>query len=96
MAIHATSLKLPADLKARVEAAAKRAGTSAHAFMMEAIARETSRAERYAEFLDEAKQADADFERTGTYFESDEVFDYLTARIGGTPARRPRPKKWRR
>ncbi len=96
MATQATSLKLPAELKARVEALAKRRGTSAHAFMTEAIARETERAERYAEFLDEAHLADRDFERTGVYYDANEVFEYLTSRIGRAATRRPKPRKWRR
>jgi len=96
MATQATSLKLPAELKARVEAVAKRTGTSAHAFMTEAIARETARAERYAEFLDEARQADRDFERTGAYYDANDVFEYLTARIDKAATRKPKPRKWPR
>ncbi len=96
MAIQATSLKVPAELKARVKAAAKAAGTSVHAFMMEAIERETARAEQYAKFLAEAKHADREFERNGAYFEAGDVFDYLTASTDGRVARRPRPKTWRK
>ncbi len=96
MAIHATSLKLPVELKARVEAAAKAAGTSAHAFMMEAIERETTRAERFAAFIAEAKEADRAFERTGAYYEAEEVFRYLSARTDGKPGQRPKSKTWRK
>lgn len=94
MAIQATSLKLRGELKERVEAAAKATGTSAHAFMMAAIERETARAERYARFLAEAKAADREFDRTGEYYEVAEVFDYLTA--AAKPRRRPKPRTWRK
>jgi len=96
MATQPASLKLPAELKARVEAAAKAEGTSPHAFMIEAIERETTRAEHYAKFLAEAQQADDDFERSGTYYEAADVFAYLSARTDGKPARRPKAKTWRR
>lgn len=96
MGTQATSLKLPVGLKARVEAAAKKAGTSAHAFMTGAIERETTRTERYAAFLAEAKQADREFERTGTYYDAADVFNYLVARVDGKSVRRPKPRTWRR
>ena len=96
MAIQATSLKLLAGLKARVDAAAKAVGRSAHAFMMEAIERETTRTERFAEFVAEAHEADREFERTGSYYEAEDVFGYFAARAAGNPARRPKLKTWRR
>jgi len=96
MATVATSLKLPEDLKARVDAAAEAAGKTPHAFMVEAIERETSRAERYDTFVDEALQAEHEMEETGLYYTAEDVFDYLAARAEGTAARRPRPKRWRK
>jgi predicted transcriptional regulator len=46
-----TSLKLPDELKKRIAALAAGNGRSAHAFMVEAIAREMERAESFREFL---------------------------------------------
>ena len=80
MATVATSLKLPADLKARVDALAEAAGKSPHAFMVEAIEREAARAECYEVFLAEAQEADEEMERTGQYYAAEDVFRYLTAR----------------
>jgi predicted transcriptional regulator len=96
MATIATSLKLPAELKARIDALAEAAGKSPHAFMLEAIEREALRAERYEAFLTEALEADEEMERTGLYYAAEDVFAYLTARAQGKRARRPRPRSWRK
>jgi predicted transcriptional regulator len=92
----ATSLKLPDELKARVEAAAEAAGKTSHAFMIEAIEHETARAERYGAFIDEALDAEREMERTGLHYAAEDVFRYVTARAEGKPARRPKPKPWRK
>ena len=96
MATRATSLKLPSPLKDRVDAAAEAAGKTPHAFMVEAIERETARAEAYAEFVDEALAAEREHERTGLHYEAADVFRYMTARASGKPARRPKAKSWRK
>ena len=92
----ATSLKLPPELHERVVAAAEAAGTSPHAFMVDAIARETTRAEQYDAFLDDALKAEAEVDRTGLHYAADDVFRYMTARAAGKRARRPKPKSWRK
>ena len=45
-----TTIRLPDELKARVAVAAKHAGTTAHAFILEAIAEKAEQAERRADF----------------------------------------------
>ncbi|MDQ3296648.1 MAG: hypothetical protein M3619_08700 [Myxococcota bacterium] len=96
MPSHATSLKLRAELKARIDAIAKTAGTSAHAFMVEAIEREADRAERYGKFVEDALRAEREMERTGVYYAADDVFRYMETRAAGKPAKRPRARSWRR
>jgi len=96
MANIATSIKLPEELKARVEAAAEAAGKTSHAFMLEAIDRETARAERYEAFLDEALEAEREMEHTGLHYAAEDVFRYIAARAQGKAARRPKPKRWRK
>ena len=96
MSTIATSLKLPAELKARVEALAEAAGKSPHAFMVEAIEREAARAELSETFLNEALQAEQEMEHSGVYYAAEDVFRYMTARAEGKRARRPRPKSWRK
>jgi len=92
----ATSLKIPTDLKARIDAAAEAAGKSAHAFMLQAIEQETARAERHDAFIAEAIEAEKEMETSGQYFAAEDVFRYMTARAEGKRARRPRPKAWRK
>jgi predicted transcriptional regulator len=93
---YATSLKLARALKARVSVAAEAAGTTPHAFMVEAIERETTRAELYGVFVADALDAERDVQRTGTAYAGADVLKYMTARAQGKPARRPRAKAWRR
>jgi predicted DNA-binding protein len=45
-----TTIRLPDDLKARLAVPAKHAGTTAHGFILEAIAEKTEQAERRADF----------------------------------------------
>ena len=94
MATIATSLKLPIDLKARVDAAADAAGKTPHAFMVEAIEEQTARAERHEAFIAEALEAEREMERTGRYYAAEDVFTYMTARAEGKRVRRPRAKSW--
>ena len=96
MAKIATSLKLPGDLKARVDTAAGAAGKSPHAFMVEAIEQQTTRAEQAEAFLEDALRADRELDRTGAHFAAADVFRYMTARARNKPARRPRPRIWRK
>lgn len=60
-----TSIRLPPELKARVEDAAAREGTSAHSFMLEAIAEKAERAERRAAFHAEGQRRYQRFLETG-------------------------------
>jgi predicted transcriptional regulator len=45
-----TTIRLPADLKARVAAAAARAGKTSHSFILEAIAEKAEQEERRSDF----------------------------------------------
>ncbi|MCC7546296.1 MAG: CopG family transcriptional regulator [Burkholderiales bacterium] len=92
----ATSLKLPDDLKTRVEAAAEAAGKTPHAFMVDAIERETSRAELYETFIREAIEADEEAERTGLSYAAEDVYRYMADLAQGRAVKRPKPRTWRR
>lgn len=91
-----TTLKLPPELKERVASVVEGTGKSAHAFMVEAIEQQTRQAELRRRFVGEALAADREFERTGKAYALEDVAKYLRARAAGKPARRPRPKRWRR
>lgn len=88
-----TTVRLPAELKARVAAAAKRAGTTAHHFIVEAIAEKTDRDERKAEFMAEAESRFAEIARTSETIPWAQMQRYLEARISGRKSRRPKARK---
>ena len=91
----ATSLKLPEELKRRIERLASAANKTPHAFMVEALAREAERSELRARFADEAARSEQETLASGKAFELAAAFDYLTARASGMKVRRPRARAWR-
>lgn len=88
-----TTIRLPEELKARVAEAARRAGTTSHSFILEAIAEKADLAERRADFDAEAEQRYARIAETGETLPWGEVKSYLEARIAGRSARRPPARK---
>lgn len=88
-----TTLKLPERLRKRVAQAAEAAGKSPHAFMVEAIERQTELAERRRDFVDSALAAEQEVAEYGLVYDGDEVLGYLKARLEGRKAARPRKRK---
>ena len=88
-----TTLKLPEDLKRRVVRAATEVGQSPHAFMVEAIERQTQLAERRREFVGAALTAEEEVAQYGLVHDGDEVLAYLQARFTDAKATRPRKRK---
>ena len=60
-----TTIRLPEELKERVAAAAREAGSSTHSFIVEAIAEKTQAQELRNEFYAEAQRRWEEFQRTG-------------------------------
>lgn len=90
----ATSIKLSIELKRRIDALVANSGMTVHAFMVEAIERETARAEQRKRFHEEANEAEAGVLSSGGAYDVREVFDYLEGKINGKKITKPRPKKW--
>jgi predicted transcriptional regulator len=88
-----TTIRLSEELKARIAEAAKRAGTTSHNFILEAIAEKADLAERRADFDTVAEQRYARIAETGKTSPWSEMRGYLEARIAGKPARRPAARK---
>ena len=88
-----TTIRLPQDLKARVAAAAKRAGTTAHSFILEAIAEKADEEERRSDFHDVADKRYSRIAASGKTIPWSEMRTYLEKRIAGKKARRPVAKK---
>jgi predicted transcriptional regulator len=89
-----TTLKLSTELKQRIRAVAASSGTSAHAFMIEALERETTRVEQRRSFVDEALAAREELVRTGVGFDAREVHVHLKARAAGRATPRPKARRW--
>lgn len=88
-----TTIRIPKELKARVALAAKRAGTSAHGFILEAIAEKADQAERRGDFFEVAENRYAELTDTGKTIPWKKMRTYLEARMSGQAASRPRAKK---
>jgi predicted transcriptional regulator len=91
--VSTTTIRLPADLKARVAAAAKRAGISAHSFILEAIGEKADEEERRSEFDDVAEKRYAAIVASGKTIPWSEMRGYLAARVAGKKPRRPAARK---
>jgi predicted transcriptional regulator len=88
-----TTIRIPDDLKARVAAAAKREGKSAHSFILEAIAEKAEQEERRSDFDAVAERRFAEIVASGKTVPWGEMRAYLEDRLAGKAARRPVAKK---
>jgi predicted transcriptional regulator len=88
-----TTIRIPDDLKARVAAAAKREGKSAHSFILEAIAEKAEQEERRSDFDAVAERRFAEIVASGKTVPWSEMRAYLEDRLAGKAARRPVAKK---
>jgi predicted transcriptional regulator len=93
--VAATSLKLPDDLKRRLERLAAHAQKTPHAFMVEVLAREAERAELRERFAAAAAQSEKETLDGGKTYDLASTFDYLEGRVAGEKVRRPRGRAWR-
>lgn len=88
-----TTIRLPKGLKTRVAAAAERAGTTAHGFILEAIAEKADREERSTECLDTADKRYANIVASSKTIPWSKMRGYLEDRLAGDPAARPATRK---
>ena len=88
-----TTIRLPEDLKARVTVAAKRAGTTSHNFILEAISEKTDQEERRGDFNDLADKRYANIIATGKTISWDDMRGYLEDRLAGKAATHPVARK---
>lgn len=88
-----TTIRLPEELKLRIAAAAKRAGTTSHSFILEAIAEKADQEERRADFNEVAEKRYASIVASGKTLPWDEMRSYLEDRLAGKAAKRPVARK---
>ena len=75
-----TSLKLPASVKAQIDESARKAGISAHAFMVKTLADASERARLQEQFHNDSMDALRNMEATGLGYALEDVKVYLKAR----------------
>ena len=88
-----TTIRLPDDLKERVSQAADRTGTTAHGFILEAIAEKADREERRADFDAVAESRYAAIVATGKVVPWSDMRRWLEDRVAGRKAARPVARK---
>lgn len=89
-----TTIRIEDDLKSRVAAAAHRAGKTAHAFILDAVAQTVEQVELDTAFNALADQRWARIQSTGKTVAWDDAKTYLAARARGEPARKPATRKF--
>ena len=88
-----TTIRLPDELRARIEALAAASGTSMHALMLQAIFEVTDRLERRREFHAEAERRWKKMLRSGEYLTHTDLRDYALALARGENPKAPASRK---
>ena len=89
-----TTIRLPPKLRSRVQSLARQSGRSAHSLIIEAVERHAAYEEQMRSLVKEAMAADAEIERTGEVYRSEDVHAWMGRLARGeTPAR---PKPWQK
>ena len=91
-----TTIRIEEDLKARVAAAAERAGMTAHAFILDALAQTVEQLEQDDDFHRVADERWAKVLATGTTVPWDNAKAYFEARSRGERRRKPVARKLER
>jgi predicted transcriptional regulator len=90
-----TTIRIEDDMKARIAAAAQRAGKTSHAFIVEAIAQTVEQSELDDEFHRIADERWTKLVETRKTVPWEDAKVYLAARSRGEPARKPTARKLR-
>ncbi len=88
-----TTIRIPEELKARVAAAVKRSGTTAHGFILEAIAEKAAQEEQRADFDATAEDRFARLIESGKTVSWPKMREYLEARLADKQVMRPAARK---
>jgi predicted transcriptional regulator len=88
-----TTIRLPADIKARIAQVALAENTNAHSFILQAISEKLTMAEQEAAFHSMAQQRYDRIAATGEAIAWADMRQYLEARAAGTPTTKPKARK---
>ena len=86
-----TSLKLPAAVKRDIDEAARAAGTSSHAYMIDVLQKAVERQKLRDQFLQDALDAEQEMLRTGLGHRWEDVRAYFAQMAEFRAGRAPRP-----
>ncbi len=89
-----TTIRLPPELRARLQALSEQTGRSAHSLIVEAVERHADYEEQLQALVREALAADARIEETGEVYRAEDVHAWLK-RLAKEPDN-PRPDPWRK
>jgi len=89
-----TTIRLPPELRARLQALSEQTGRSAHSLIVEAVERHADYEEQLQGLVREALAADARIEETGEVYRAEDVNAWME-RLAKEPGN-PRPKPWRK
>lgn len=92
--MNTTTLRLEDELKARITAAAERAGKTPHAFMLDAIADTVEQDELDAAFHEVADQRWSELLQTGLSVPWEDAKAWIEARARGEHPPRPTPRRF--
>lgn len=87
----ATTLKLPDELKSRIAIAAREAGKTPHAYMIDALAAQTEQAELRRSFVADALAAEREIVETGEVYDAETVFRWMRGKLAGKNPAKPAP-----
>ena len=87
-----TTLRLPEEVKSRIDKLAAAAGKTSHAFMVEALAESVDVRERQQDFDAEVSKRWARFKRTGHHLTIEDLLPYAQALGRGEKPPRPKPR----
>lgn len=85
-----TTIRLPQDIKERIDRAAKRAGTTSHRFILKAIAEKVEQEERQSEFQNKAERRYSGIAASGKTIPWNEMRRYLQHQLTGKKISRPK------
>jgi predicted transcriptional regulator len=88
-----TTIRLPEQLKKRLGEAARKAGLTPHALIIQAIAERVDAEEKQGSFIAEAEARYENLVSTGEAIAWPEMRRYLENRRAGKRGRRPRARK---
>jgi len=89
----AVSLRVPPEVKKKVERLAQAQDTTAHAFMLKAIREKVESEEVRAAFHAEARRRLARMKKAGTGIPAEEVLAYFREKAAGGNPQPPKPRK---